>query len=165
LGTSSLPHEVSEKEISNNFPFLECCIKESLRLYPSVPIVARKLNSDCPLDDGLVMPAGCVAAVVPFLLHRDPTVFPDPESFQPERFTSQNSVGRHPYAYVPFSAGPRNCIGQKFAMYEEKVVLATVLRNFTLEAAEKIEDVKIVPDMILRPMNGLHVKLSKREFE
>lgn len=63
------------------------------------------------LAGGFKVPKGTNAIIVSYALHRDPGVFPDPEEFRPERFFPENSSGRHPYAYIPFSAGPRNCIG------------------------------------------------------
>ncbi|XP_043401750.1 cytochrome P450 4V2 [Chelonia mydas] len=90
--------------------YLECVIKEALRLFPSVPSFARTTSEDCHIR-GFKIPKGTEVVIVTYALNRDPEVFPDPEEFRPERFFPENSSGRHIYAYVPFSAGSRNCIG------------------------------------------------------
>lgn len=147
-----------------NLKYLDCIIKESLRIFPSVPLFARSLSEDCEVA-GFKVAKGTEAVIIPYALHRDPKYFPDPEEFQPERFFPENSQGRHPYAYVPFSAGPRNCIGQKFAVMEEKTVLACILRQFWVESTQKREELGLSGDLILRPNNGIWIKLKRRHEE
>ncbi|KAL7646987.1 UNVERIFIED_CONTAM: hypothetical protein RMT77_002244 [Armadillidium vulgare] len=141
--------------------YLECCIKEALRLFPSVPMFGRELKEDTEIG-GYVVPAGTNVWILIYTLHRDPDVFSDPDAFIPERFFPENSVSRNPYAYVPFSAGPRNCIGQKFALMEEKVVLSTFLRKYKVKSLEKIKDLKLVGELILRPERETILKIFPR---
>ncbi|XP_055771905.1 cytochrome P450 4V2-like [Salvelinus fontinalis] len=142
--------------------YLECVIKESLRLFPSVPFFARSICEDCHIN-GFKVPKGANAIIMPYSLHRDPRHFPQPEEFRPERFMPENCIGRHPYAFIPFSAGLRNCIGQRFAMMEEKVILASILRYFNVEACQKREDLRPLGELILRPEKGIWIKLEKRK--
>ncbi|KAB7505398.1 Cytochrome P450 97B2, chloroplastic [Armadillidium nasatum] len=129
--------------------YLECCIKESLRLFPSVPAFGRELNEDVIID-GYTVPKGTSTVIFAYQLHRDPEVFPEPNTFKPERFFPENYANRSPYAYIPFSAGPRNCIGQKFALMEEKVILSTFLRKYRVESILKMEELNVAPEVILR---------------
>ncbi|KAK6324936.1 hypothetical protein J4Q44_G00042780 [Coregonus suidteri] len=130
--------------------YLECVIKESLRLFPSVPFFARSIGEDCHIN-GFKVPKGANAIILTYSLHRDPRHFPQPEEFRPERFMPENCVGRHPYAFIPFSAGLRNCIGQRFAMMEEKVILASIFRYFNVEACQKREDIRPLGSSFFAP--------------
>ncbi|XP_064072416.1 cytochrome P450 4C1-like [Vanessa tameamea] len=94
----------------NKMRYLDCCIKESLRLYPPVPFISRKVNVDTVLS-GYKIPAGTYCHIHIYHLHRHEHLFKNALKFDPDRFLPENSVGRHNYAYLPFSAGPRNCIG------------------------------------------------------
>nr|AVL92873.1 CYP450 [Locusta migratoria] len=144
-----------------NMKYLEMVIKETLRLYPSVPFIARKVTKDVEVG-GYVVPEGVTVTMQIFHTHRDPEHWPDPERFDPDRFLPDRVQGRHPYAYVPFSAGPRNCIGQKFAILEEKTVLSYILRSFRVESVQRLEDLQLLGELVLRSFSGHSVRLTPR---
>ncbi|GJQ82710.1 hypothetical protein Trydic_g19721 [Trypoxylus dichotomus] len=150
-------------EILGKLKLLERCIKETLRLYPSVPIVARQLQKDINIG-GYLVPAGCTVNLYIYVIHRDPRYYNTPEKFDPDRFLPENTREKHAYAYIPFSAGPRNCIGQKYAMLEGKALLAYILKRFKVKAVETEKTVRPVIDLILRPLNGLPVSLEPRKL-
>ncbi|XP_047359785.1 cytochrome P450 4C1-like isoform X1 [Vespa velutina] len=139
------------------FSYLERCLKESLRLYPSVHLIFRHLTQDMQLKNYLI-PAGSMCQINIYSIHRNPQYWPNPEVFDPDRFLPENLKGRHPYSYIPFSAGPRNCIGQRFAMLELKVIVAYILHNYHLEPVSNLEDVKMLEDITLHSTKPLQVK-------
>ncbi|KAF8770888.1 Cytochrome P450 4c3 like protein [Argiope bruennichi] len=98
------------REILSHMRYLECVIKETMRLYPVIPLITRENDREFKVLNHTVE-KGTICVILFTALHRDPEVFPDPEKFDPDRFLPENCAGRHPYAYTPFSAGPRNCIG------------------------------------------------------
>merc|ERR1719273_2511740 len=160
FGENGYMDDVQQEHLTK-MKYLEACIKESLRLYPSVPIIARKVERNF-LVDGFTINKGQTFGVFIHYLHRNPVVWENPDEFLPERFMEETALGskkRHPYAYVPFSAGPRNCIGQKFAQMEEKTVLSKVLRRIRVQSLHKIEDVLPVVEIITRPHCGVMAKL------
>ncbi|WAQ95758.1 CP4V2-like protein [Mya arenaria] len=135
--------------------YLECCIKEALRLFPSVPVFGRSLTEDTTIG-GVFLGKGTSALIVPAAIHMRDDIYPDPDKFDPDRFLTENSVKRHPYAYIPFSAG------QKFAMLEEKVILSTIFRNFSVKSMQDREELCPLAELILRPGNGIKVVLTPK---
>jgi cytochrome P450 len=109
-------------------PYLEMVIKEGLRLFGAAWTFMREPTEDVQLGEFRI-PKGAYLVISPHILHRQPALFPDPERFDPERFSSQNAKGMHPGAYVPFSTGPRVCLGKSFAMTEMRLILATILQR------------------------------------
>ncbi|KAH1019540.1 hypothetical protein HUJ04_009344 [Dendroctonus ponderosae] len=140
-----------------DLPYTERVIKESLRLYPSVPLITREASEDFLSHTGSKIPKGTVLYLHIFDLHRNPDIYPDPQRFDPDRFLPENCANRHPFAYLPFSAGPRNCIGQKFAILEIKAVIVGLLRKFRLEPSGCAPPSFFV-DLILRPEGPINVK-------
>lgn len=146
----------------NEMKCLDRVIHEALRLYPSVPVIGRKLSQDVQIDE-YTLPKGCQILIEIYNLHRDETYFPNPELFDPDRFLPENTANRHPYAYLPFSAGARNCIGQKFAMFEQKAILSGIIRNFRFKTATDRDSMALINEIILRPSDGISCIFEKRK--
>nr|XP_054759900.1 cytochrome P450 4V2-like [Lytechinus pictus] len=160
FGKSDRP--VTSDDLSK-LPYLSRVVKETLRITPPVPGIARELDEDIVID-GKVIPKEAAIFLIINALHRDPEQFPDPARFDPDRFLPENSAKRHPFSFIPFSAGPRNCIGQKFAMMEDKVILINILRRFSIKSLQTLEEAKPAGMLILRPSEGtILVNLSLRK--
>ncbi|XP_022099680.1 cytochrome P450 4F12-like [Acanthaster planci] len=146
----------------NCLPFLTMCIKESQRLYPTVPFVFRRLTEPLVLNDGRVIPPETTVYISMSGLHLNPTVWDNPQVFCPERFSPENSASRSPHAFLPFSAGPRNCLGQQFAMFELKTTFAILLRHFVF-SADETKTIKLFNAGCLRSETGIHVVMIPRD--
>nr|AAP94192.1 cytochrome P450 monooxygenase [Tribolium castaneum] len=142
--------------------YLERCVKEVLRLYPSVHFISRKLGEDLVTHSGHKLAKASIVNLHIYDLHHNPAIYPDPEKFDPDRFLPENCQKRHPFAYLPFSAGPRNCIGKKFAMLELKAAICGILANFTLEPIDIPETIVLVVDIVLRTKEGIKVRFIPR---
>ncbi|NXM84421.1 CP4FE hydroxylase, partial [Oenanthe oenanthe] len=150
-----------EWEDLSQLPFTTMCIKESLRLHPPVTAVSRRCTEDVPLRDGRVIPKGVTCLISIYGTHHNPELWPEPEVvFNPLRFSPENSKGRSPSSFIPFSAGPRNCIGQSFAMAEMKVVVALTLSRFVLRRDTARPPPQRKPELILRAEDGIWLLLE-----
>jgi len=105
--------------------------EEAMRLYPPVPRLVRTAARDCQVG-GYTVPAGSLVIVSQYVTHRDARSFPEPDRFDPDRWTPEAKRVRHPYSYFPFGGGPRRCIGEAFAYMEGVIVLATLASRWKL---------------------------------
>ncbi|KAH3871925.1 cytochrome P450 4F1-like isoform X2 [Dreissena polymorpha] len=152
LEWSDLPH----------LEYLTMCIKEGMRMYCPVAIVARVTTKDLKMAD-ITVPPGINVMINIWMLHHNEEVWgPDHWEFKPERFSKENCAKMDPYQFVPFSGGPRNCIGQNFAMNEEKVVLAKLLHNFRFQLVPGFK-VRRRLAAVMRAENGIMMTVERRK--
>jgi len=147
--------------------YMERFMKEVARRYPTVPLIGRHLDEELVLDDEHVVPRDTTVTVCIRSLHMDAVQvgdnmvvsgkmrqFPEPERFDPDRFLPEAIAARHPFAFAPFSAGARNCIGQKFANTEMKAVLVRILQRCgQLRICENIFRAQL-PSRVLADVRG-----------
>ncbi|XP_049819229.1 probable cytochrome P450 4aa1 isoform X2 [Aethina tumida] len=146
----------------NSMKYLEQCIKESLRLYPPVPMISRILTQDVKIDKDNCLPVGSNVFICPFVTHRLPHVFKDPHVFNPDRFSSEGTAKMHPYAFLPFGLGQRQCIGYKYAYLELKTILSIFLRSYHVSLAEDSE-VSLKYRVTLRIKGGVKLHIEPRQ--
>lgn len=142
-----------------NLPYTLMVFKEAMRLYPPAWGFSRQAIEDVEIG-GYIIPQKWDVLIVPYVIHRDPNLWHDPETFDPERFSPENEKQIPRYAYLPFGGGARVCIGNSFALMEGHIVLVTVLQRYKLQLVQ--ENVEPEPLVTLRPKGGLHMKVTAR---
>lgn len=144
----------------NDIPHLtytRMVIEEALRLYPPAWLTSRNTVSSDEID-GYHIPARSLMLVSPYVTHRHPAFWENPEQFEPERFTPERVAERQRYAYFPFGGGPRRCIGDEFAMLEAQLILATVAQRYRLHREQPVTP---RPMLSLLPNSGVPMRLQK----
>jgi cytochrome P450 len=142
-------------------PYTLQVIKETLRLYPAAPIYARDaVQAD--VIDGKRIDAGAQMILSPFLTHRHPDFWDDPERFDPDRWLPEREAAQHPYAYHPFAAGQRICLGNNFSLFESHLLLALLARRFAPRLVNPTHEPQLDMAGTLISRNGMPMKIAQR---
>ncbi|KAM5228527.1 cytochrome P450 3A11-like [Ctenodactylus gundi] len=143
--------------------YLDMVVNETLRMYPIANRIERVCKKDIELN-GMCIPKGTVLMVPAFALHRDAKHWPEPDVFRPERFSKKNKDSIDPYLYLPFGAGPRNCIGMRFALMNMKLAITKVLQHFSLQPCKDTQiPLKLSRQPLLQPEKPIVLKVVPRD--
>uniref|UniRef100_A0A182Q911 Cytochrome P450 n=1 Tax=Anopheles farauti TaxID=69004 RepID=A0A182Q911_9DIPT len=153
-------------ESSKSMLYLDQCIYETLRKYPPVAILERTVAKPYRVPDtNIVLHRGMKIMVPAYAIHHDPLIYPDPSTYDPDRFTPERMAKRDPCAYLPFGEGPRICIGLRFGMMQARIGLAMLLKHFEVLPCEET-DVPLTYSpraFVLTPVNGVRLRLVRCE--
>lgn len=151
-------------ETLTEMKYLDKVFKETLRKYPPGAILQRRTTKEYTFDTLKFSLPKMVHIWIPVIaLHRDPEIYPDPEKFDPERFSEEQVAARNPMHYLPFGDGPRNCIGSRFAVLQAKLGLIKILRNHRVDVCEqtRIPHEFDIGAFLLQPKGDVYLKLTK----
>jgi len=151
-------------ESIESMKYLHKVFSETLRKYPITPMLMRQSMETYAFSNGqLTIPKDMRVWIPIYGIHRDPDIYPQPETFDPERFDEYNIKNRHPSYYLPFGAGPRNCIGARFGNYQSKIGLITILKKFKVDVCPRtpIPYVTNRRRFLIGPATGIHLKFTK----
>jgi cytochrome P450 len=135
-------------------------LEESLRLYPPAWGFSRLALGDDEIG-GYRVPKGSIVFLIPFVIHRRPKLWPNPERFDPDRFAPEHESARPRFAYIPFGGGPRGCIGNQFAMLEAQLIVAAIAQRYRIELVPE-QRIRPEPLITLRPTPGIRARIRKR---
>ncbi|XP_028264690.1 cytochrome P450 3A40-like [Parambassis ranga] len=142
--------------------YLDMVVNETMRLYPIANRLERMSKVSVEIN-GVTIPKGTTIMVPVYTLHRDPTLWPEPEVFKPERFSKENKDNIDPYAFLPFGAGPRNCIGMRFAVLMMKLAIVEILQNFSFVTCKETDiPMELGNNGFTQPKNPIELKLEPR---
>lgn len=141
-------------------PYSRMVVDETLRLYPSGWMFLRDAVADDVLDNWRI-PRGSIMLISPYATQRQPALWPNPDAFEPERFTAKRTAERHRFAYLPFGGGPRQCIGMHLALTELQIVLAALVSRYRLRLVPD-HPIATAPLITLRPRYGLKMTVTRR---
>jgi cytochrome P450 len=145
----------------HRLPYTTKVFSESLRFYPPVWILTRRVLRDLPVSGG-TLPAGSILFVSEWVIHHDPRWYPDPERFDPERFTDQAVRARHDSAFFPFGAGKRGCVGSPFAWLEGVLLLASIAQRWRISLVPGFEPEPLMR-VNIKPRRGMLLQLERRK--
>ena len=152
--------DISLYELTHSIEYLDCVIKESQRMFPPGSQANRECSEDYDLN-GIHIPAGTEILIPIYALHHDPDAWQDPEKFDPERFRGPSKDAIHAFQFLPFGAGPRNCIGMRFALMEIKIALVKILLRYKfVQSPETQVPLIIHPGGTLSARDGVLVRVE-----
>nr|XP_022911180.1 cytochrome P450 4d2-like [Onthophagus taurus] len=154
-------HQTITNQQMLGMKYLDLVMKESMRLGPAIPLFTRTLEEDVIHED-TTLPKGLMILMIPFMMHLDPELYPEPEKFIPERFLLEN-LNSNRYSYTPFNAGIRNCMGQLYAMTSMKIALAKLLLNY--EFVDVQHKICYTVEITLQSKTGVRVGIRKRNHK
>ncbi|KAM6982456.1 cytochrome P450 3A40-like [Tautogolabrus adspersus] len=142
--------------------YLDMVINESMRLYPIANRLERMAKASVEVN-GMTIPKGTTVMIPVYTLHRDPALWPEPDTFNPERFSKENKDNIDPYSFLPFGAGPRNCIGMRFALVMMKLAMVEILQDFSFVTCKETDvPLELGVDGFTTPKNPIKLKLEPR---
>ncbi|XP_055585433.1 probable cytochrome P450 313a4 [Uranotaenia lowii] len=148
----------------NNLVYTEMAIKETLRLFPVISLFGRTLSVDLKIDDEYTLPKGTQVMISLQQMHRDPEIWgPNSNSFDPDHFLPDRAAERHPFAFLPFSAGPRNCIGYRYAWMLVRIVMAHLVRTYHFRTTLRMDQLDTSFSVLHKISNGCVVSIERRK--